>query len=323
MNSVVITTVLIPGFVSVLLFLVFTYLHEQSRQAYFRAWQLAWAAYSLHYILDTFPKSSVAFFISELFLVAMALCIFVSTRLMRGSYRFQWYDAAVGAAGVALAGLTLRGHIVNGVFHPDVQPAVRLGLGLAAILLYCSAAFYLNSHRRKSLAFWVLAVSLAFWAVLMGVGQLQNPWTEMFGNASRLFGPVPQMLLGIAMVMVLFENQRNAVQENTLALSTLGVDPRKLLFAEDLVPSMQAALGRLRSALPMERAAIFITERWRGLLPSVQQGFEPRFLADLESSGAGDYICELAYRQNGVFTVQHLAEMTEPLPVSSVALSRN
>ena len=76
MNSVVITTVLIPGFVSVLLFLVFTYLHEQSRQPYFRAWQLAWAAYSLHYVLDTFPKSSIAFFASELFLVAMALCIF-------------------------------------------------------------------------------------------------------------------------------------------------------------------------------------------------------------------------------------------------------
>jgi diguanylate cyclase (GGDEF)-like protein len=318
MNSVVITTVLIPGFVSVLLFLVFTYLHEQSRQPYFRAWQLAWAAYSLHYILDTFPKSSIAFFISELFLVAMALCIFVSTRLMRGSSRFRWYDAAVGTVGVALACLTLRGHIVNGVFRPDVQPAVRLGLGLAAILLYCSAVFYLNSHRRKSLAFWVLAVSLAFWAVLMGVGQLQNSWTEMFGNASRLFGPVPQMLLGIAMVMVLFENQRNAVQENTLALSTLGVDPRRLLFAEDLVPSMQAALERLRSALPMERAAIIITERWRGLLPSVQQGFSAGFLHALEKSGAGDYISELAYRRSGIFTAQHLAEMSEPLPVAPV-----
>ncbi len=317
MNSVVITTVLIPGFVSVLLFLVFTYLHEQSRQPYFRAWQLAWAAYSLHYILDTFPKSSIAFFISELFLVAMALCIFISTRLMRGSYRFRWYDVAVGTVGVALACLTLRGHIVNGVFRPDVQPAVRLGLGLAAILLYCSAVFYLNSYRRKSLAFWVLAVSLALWAVLMGVGQLQNPWMEMFGNASRLFGPVPQMLLGIAMVMVLFENQRNAVQENTLALSTLGVDPRRLLFADDLVPSMQAALERLRSALPMERAAIFITERWRGLLPSVQQGFPDGFLEALEKSGAGDYLSELAYRQSGIFTMQHVREMAEPLPVAS------
>ncbi len=317
MNSVVITTVLIPGFVSVLLFLVFTYLHEQSRQPYFRAWQLAWAAYSLHYVLDTFPKSSLAFFVSELFLVAMALCIFISTRLMRDSYHFRWYDAAVGTFGVALAGLTLRGHIVNGVFRPDVQPAIRLGLGLAGILLYCSAVFYLNSHRRKSLAFWVLAVSLALWAVLMGVGQLQNPWTEMFGNASRLFGPVPQMLLGIAMVMVLFENQRNAVQENTLALSTLGVDPRRLLFADDLVPSMQAALDRLRGALPMERAAIFITERWRGLLPSVQHGFTAGFLEALEKSGSGEYLSELAYRRSGIFTVQHLAEMAEPFPASS------
>jgi diguanylate cyclase (GGDEF)-like protein len=319
MNSnVFITSVVIPGVVSVLLFFVFTYLHEQSRQAYFRAWQLAWAAYSLHYIFDAFPSSLIAFLLGELFLVAMALCMFVSTRLMRSSYRFRWYDAAVAAAGVTLAALTLRGHIVNGLFLPDVQPAIRLGIGLAAILLYCSAVFYLNGHKRGSLAFEVLGASLALWAVLMGVGQLQNPWVEVFGTASRLFGPVPQMLLGIAMVMVLFENQRNAVQENTLALSTLGVDPRQLLFADDLVPSMQAALERLMSALPTRRAAILIAERWRGLLPSVQQGFSPGFLGAMERSGAADYICELAYRQSGVFTVQDLAEISEPFPVAAV-----
>ncbi|PYX46181.1 MAG: hypothetical protein DMG79_17245 [Acidobacteria bacterium] len=320
MNSSIvnITTVLIPGVVSFLLFLVFTYLHEQSSQPYFRAWQLAWAAYSLHFVLDTFPASPIAFFVSELFLVAMALCIFVSTRLMRGPYRFLWYDASVGTAGIALSLLTLRGHIVNGVFNPDVQPAIRLGLGLAVILLYSSAVFYVNSHKRGSLAFQVLAISLALWAALMAVGQLQTPLGEKFGNALRLFGPVPQMLLGIAMVMVLFENQRNAVQENTLALSTLGVDPRRLLFADDLVPSMQAALERLRTALPLRRAAIVITERWRGLLPSVQQGFSPGFIEAMEKSGAGDYICELAYRQSGIFTVQNMAEMSEPLPVAQL-----
>jgi GAF domain-containing protein len=317
MNSVVITTAVVPGFVSVLLFLVFTYLHEQSRQPYFRAWQLAWAAYSLHYVLDTFPSSSVAFFISQLFLVAMALCIFVSTRLMRGPSQFRWYDAAVGAGGVILALLTLHGHIIYGVFRPDVEPAIQLGIGLAAILLYSSAVFYLNGHKRGSLAFQVLAFALALWGVLMGVGRIQNPWTEVFGNASRLFGPVPQMLLGIAMVMVLFENQRNAVQENTLALSTLGADPRRLLFAEDLVPNMQAALERLRTALPIDRAAILISERWRGLLPSVQQNFPSGFLEALETTGAGDYISELAFRHSGIYTVHDVAEMTEPLPVGS------
>jgi diguanylate cyclase (GGDEF)-like protein len=317
MNSVVITTAVVPGFVSVLLFLVFTYLHEQSRQPYFRAWQLAWAAYSLHYVLDTFPSSSVAFFVSQLFLVAMALCIFVSTRLMRGPSQFRWYDAAVGAGGVILALLTLHGHIIFGVFRPDVQPAIQLGIGLAAILLYSSAVFYVNGHKRGSLAFQVLAFALALWGVLMGVGQIQNPWMEMFGNASRLFGPVPQMLLGIAMVMVLFENQRNAVQENTLALSTLGADPRRLLFAEDLVPNMQAALERLRTALPIDRAAIVISVRWRGVLPSVQEGFPSGFLEALETMGAGDYISELAFRHSGIYTVHDVAEMTEGLPVGS------
>ncbi len=315
MNSVVITTAVVPGFVSVLLFLVFTYLHEQSRQPYFRAWQLAWAAYSLHYVLDTFPSSSVAFFISQLFLVAMALCIFVSTRLMRGPSQFRWYDAAVGAGGVILALLTLHGHIIYGVFRPDVQPAIQLGIGLAAILLYSSAVFYVNGHKRGSLAFQVLAFALALWGVLMGVGHVQNPLMEVFGNASRLFGPVPQMLLGIAMVMVLFENQRNAVQENTLALSTIGADPRRLLFAEDLVPNMQAALERLRTALPIDRAAIVISERWRGLLPSVQENFPSGFVEALETTGAGDYISELAFRHSGIYTVHDVAEMTESLPV--------
>jgi diguanylate cyclase (GGDEF)-like protein len=126
------------------------------------------------------------------------------------------------------------------------------------------------------------------------------------------------MLLGIAMVMVLFENQRNAVQETTLALSTLGVDPSRLFFAEDLVPSMQAALERLRTALTMDSAAIVISERWRSLLPSVHQGFPEGFLEALERSKAGDYISELAYRHSGIFTVHDLETMTEPLPVGTV-----
>src|SRR5260370_30407193 len=129
MNSIAISVVIIPGFVSVLLFLVFTYLHEQSRQAYFRAWQLAWAAYSLHYALDAFSfyraPSALAFFASSVFLVAMALCIFVSTRLMRGPYRFRWYDAALGTFLLLLAYLTLQGHIVEGTFQPDENCPLR------------------------------------------------------------------------------------------------------------------------------------------------------------------------------------------------------
>src|SRR5258708_34268055 len=99
----------------------------------------------------------------------------------------------------------------------------------------------------------------------MGAGQFRNPWGARFGSAANYLGPVPQMLLGIAMVMVLFENERNAVQENTLALSTLGVDPRRLLSADAFLPSMQAALDRLSGALSAPRAILYPSERSPGV----------------------------------------------------------
>src|SRR5947209_11731724 len=240
MNSLVISMVVVPGVVALLLFLVFTYLYEQSRQQYFHAWQLGWAAYTLHYALDAWSAfrepSSLVYFLGSLTMVAMALCIFVSTRLMRERFRLRWYDIALAIVGVGLALWNLRVHVVSGVFRSEVlpQPHYRLEFGLAAILLYCSFHFYRYAYQKGSLAFRLLAVSLALWAVLMGSGEFQNPFLQKFGSLGHLLGPIPQMLLGIAMVMVLFENERNAVQENALAFSTPGVDPRRLLSAAHL-----------------------------------------------------------------------------------------
>src|SRR6266446_6226755 len=320
MNTVATGLVLIPGVVAGLVFLVFWYLYEQSRQNYFLAWQLAWAAYTLHYAVEAFGHfrgpSAGLFFLSSLLLVAMAICIFVSTRLMRGPFQLKWYDAALALAGVVLAYLNLRAHMVDGVFNEKAKALVyyRLEVGLAAILLYCSFHFYLYAHRKNSLAFRMLALSLALWAALMGAGQVRYPFLEIFGQLGDFLGPIPQMLLAIAMVMVLAENQRNAVQENALAFSTLGVDPRRLLSAHELVPSMQSFLDRLVAPLPTHRAIVFISEPWRATLPSVQKGFSSEFVEKLQKSGAGDYLTELAYRRGGVVTFHRLSELEEPLP---------
>lgn len=316
MNSVAISMVVVPGVVALLLFLVFTYLYEQTRQDYFRAWQLGWAAYTLHYALDawsTFRKpGELVGLLASLLLVTMALCIFVSTRLMRERFRLRWYEVALGAAGMAWSLANFRAQMLGGSFRPELlsNPNLRLEAGVALVLLYCSAYFYRYAHRRNSLAFTLLAMSLALWAVLMLFGQFSNPYVELF----HLLGPIPQLLLGIAMVMVLAENERNAVQENALAFSTLGVDPTRLLSAEDLAPSMQSILDRLVAPLPTRRAVICISERWRAVLPSVHRGFSPEFVSTLEKSGAGEYVCELSYRRGGFFTFRNIPEMPEPLP---------
>ncbi len=81
---------------------------------------------------------------------------------------------------------------------------------------------------------------------------------------------------------------------------------------------MQSALERLAGALSARRAVIYISERWRGMVPSVERGFSPEFLDTLTQSGAGEYLCELAYRHGGLFTVHDVAHMTEPpLPMGS------
>ncbi len=320
MNSVAISVVVVPGVIAFLLFLVFTYLYEQSRREYFRAWQLGWAAYALHYALDAWAAyrgaSPWLLLSSSLLLVAMALCIFVSTRLLRERFRFRWYDLALASTGAALSYLNLRPDLLGRFFRADLlpHPEFPLDAGLAVLLLYCSFSFYRQSRRRTSLAFSLLSISLALWAALMVVGDFHNPWVELVGAAVTLLGPVPQMLLGIAMVMVLFENERNAVQENALAFSTLGVDSRRLLSAEDLAPSMQNVLDRLIAPLPTARAMICVSERWRTILPSVHRGYSPEFVKKMETTGAGEYICELSYRRGGFVSFHNVPEMAEPLP---------
>ncbi len=317
MNSVTISMVVVPAVVALLLFLVFTYLYEQTRQDYFRAWQLGWGAYTLHYILDAWSvfryPSAVTSLLASLLLAAMALCIFISTRLMRERFRLRWYDVLVGAVGAGLSFWNLKQHLVGGVFHPELlsPPRFRLEVGVALVLLYCSFYFYRYAHRKNSLAFTLLAMSLALWSVLMLFGQFSNSYVQLFD----LLGPIPQLSLGIAMVMVLAETERNAVQENALAFSTLGVDPTRLLAADDLVPSMQSILDRLVAPLPARGAVICISERWRAVLPSVQRNFSPEFIGNLEKSGAGEYVCELAYRRGGFVTFRNVPEMSEPLPV--------
>src|SRR5580698_6553578 len=187
-----IAVVVLPGLVALLLFLLFTYLYEQSRHQYFRAWQLGWAAYTLHYALDAWGAvhrpSALISFLSSLLLIAMALCIFISTRLMkRQKFKLRWYDVAVGLGGIALALWNLKLQFVGGVFRPAEAVAnshLRLEVGLGVVLLYCSFYFYRYAHQKNSLAFTFLAISLALWAVLMIFRGLQNPFAA-FGDAGH------------------------------------------------------------------------------------------------------------------------------------------
>ena len=162
MNSIATSLVLIPGTVALVVFLVFTYLYEQNRHSYFRAWQLAWAAYTLHYALKEVEyfrgPSALLSLLSSLLLVAMAICIFVSTRLMKEPFQLKWFDIALTAAGVVLAYAGLRAQTPSAGLSEHYLRYLRPEVGLAAVLLYCSFHFYRHAFRRNSLPFLKEAV---------------------------------------------------------------------------------------------------------------------------------------------------------------------
>jgi diguanylate cyclase (GGDEF)-like protein len=307
----------VPGVVALLLFFVFTYLYSQSRASYFRAWQIGWAAYSLHYGLDTWmtvrKPSAALFLLSQVVLFAMAFCVFVSTRMTRKTFRWRWYDGLVASAGVLLALWNLHQHMQGGVFALETSTRSPVEVGIAAVFLFASLQFYRQAHGRQLVGLSLLAITLAFWAVLLGYDQLGS-----YGGATvklgQLLGPFPQMLLGISMVIVLFEIERRAVQENTLAFSTLGVDAGKLLDARDLVPNIEFILDRLLAAVSAQQAMLCAAEPWREVIPSVQRGFSPELLREFEASGGADYLCQLAFRRSGFVELRNLADLTEPVP---------
>ena len=255
--------------------------------------------------------TAAAFVASQLLLFAMAFCVFLSTRLTRRSFRWRWYDGLVAGAGVVLALGSLYQHMASGVFVPLVTGRSPVEIGVAGLLLFASLQFFRHAHVFQLDGLSLLAITLAFWGILLGYGQLAGGSALSLG---QLLGPFPQMLLGISMVTVLFEMERRSVQENTLTFSTLGVDPGKLLEAPQLIPNLEFVLERLLAAVGGKRAMLCAAEPWREVIPSVQKGFSADLLREFEASGGANYLCQLAFRRSGFVELRNLADLAEPIP---------
>jgi len=85
------------------------------------------------------------------------------------------------------------------------------------------------------------------------------------------------------MVVVLYEQERRTVQENSLFFSTLDVDNSRLVSATDVIGGFEKILRRIMSLVRVQRAAIFVGDEWRSALPNVAVGFSQEFAHDLGS----------------------------------------
>jgi diguanylate cyclase (GGDEF)-like protein len=327
MDSIFVGIVVVPGITALVLLLLFTYLYRQSREGYFRAWQAAWAAYTLYYALigTLIAGEGVAavYFAAKTFQLLTVLIILVSTRLVDGEpFRLKWYDGVLFASGTAFNVYLLGAHRHHGQFQFEATGVrVELEVVLALLLLLSAGRFFRFGRQKDFLGYRLVSLALTIWAILMSSRQFHDLFGETWlGNVGHILGPLPQMLLGVAMVIVLYEHERRVVQENTLYFSTLDVDNTHLVSPAELSVSLHKLLERLSKLLGAQQSAICAAKPWRGIVSTTGLGFSAEFLKELETSGAGEYLIDMAYRRGGIVTFRNLALMSEPLPAGPQGL---
>ena len=319
MPSLLIGIVIVPGLVALLLYSIFTYFYRHAPQGYVRAWQLGWGAVALQFaFLGWFYFAAggwPAWLVSKLLVCSFAFSLFLSTRLLEdGSYEFRWIDLAFAGISLAVIGQALHAHLAGGSFHPEDRGNLDVEVWIACVVLYCAHRFARTGKARDMFGLRLLSAALVAWVPLLVATQFHELIGADLVNFARALGPLPHVVIGIAMAVVLFEDERRVLQENALVFSTLDVDPTSLHTPEELVPTMSTVLQRIMRVLRAERGALCIAQRWRPVLPSVTAGFPQELAGLLEADGSGEYLSELAYRHGGLTTLRNLATLREPLP---------
>src|SRR5689334_8552306 len=207
MPSILIGAVAVPGIFALLLFCVFTYIYRQTPQPYFRAWQLGWAAYCLEYALLAWlyygNGGVVAWVGAKVLFCTIAMCLLISTRLIENKeFHFEWTDLVVSGLLLAVVGESLRAHLRGGEFRLDQYPQLEVDVAIAAVVLYCAWRFFRAARNNDSVGLKLLSMTLLAWAPLLVSRQFHDFFDRYFGSLGHFLGPLPQMLVAMAMVVV-------------------------------------------------------------------------------------------------------------------------
>lgn len=321
MTGALVGSVLAPGFVAVVLLLLFRYLYHQSGYGFFRVWQIGWGLYcgyfaATSYALATSHNSRPVYLAGQLLLVASTVVLFISTRVLTKHYRLRWYEIALAVAGTVIA----FANSLGGAFASAGQPRVQLEVGVAAVLVWCAVVFYRHGRNIGGSGFQLLAVAMVVWAVVFG-GEQVGPLLGLADNLSYV-GMVPEALLGVAAVVILFESDRQVIQDNALAFSTLDVDTTRLLTPADLMPGMTRVLRRFMELAHSEQSAICFAADWPGTLPNVNEGVPEDVVAALQRENLVEYLDDLAYRQGGFASLRNSASANESSSAISARYAR-
>src|SRR3954462_7138146 len=313
MSSALVSIIVVPGIIALFLCGLFTYLYSQSRESYFRAWQVGWILYLGHYLFiglyyGKFTDAWQLNWAAQVFSAGTVLCILASTYMTERRASLGWMYGALVLVAIAWSGWDA--YSARGEGRAPVSSAVFV----AVVLFWSAYRFWGSSATREPLGYRILSIAIAFWGVLQLSLQFHGLFEKYLGTVGHFLGPLPQMLLGIAMVMVLFESERHNVQDNLLEFSRIEAATEGTIDAEDAAPHLQKLLDRLMTLLGLQRGMICIRQELRDVFPTVERGVSRNVADVIERQGGADCFAEVAAGGGGVAVVHDLDHQLASLP---------
>jgi diguanylate cyclase (GGDEF)-like protein len=315
MDNILSGIVVIPGIAGALLLLVIAYLEHQLGEPEYRVWEIAWGSYLVYLVLLgihlTVAPGALLLYLARVFLIGTVIALLASSKpVSELQEKFRLSAPEVTVAGVLVLWAAIFVQQRAGTKPIDIAFDYEIGLG--AVLAYTAWRFYREGQRRDSIGYRMLAISAAFWSALSFIRPFHHTLESFFSPLGHFLGPLPQLLLGISMIIVMFEFERRRVQENALALSALEIEPNRIYSTEELQPAIEALLDRVMRMARAKKAIICVRSQYRHILPSVQRGFSAELLMHLEQEGITEPICKAAYRRGGLAILRDLSAPEAP-----------
>ena len=243
--ALLVATSLVAGF--------FAYIHSVKRQTYLLLWMAGWCFLALHYLSSAFTnkplESSIQNSVDQWLFGLAGVLFFLGAQLY--AQRKPWLTAAAISTGVLAAWA-----IANAFLRFPISVLFAGGI----IYLAVGSIFWVESRRQETLADRLLAIVFYGWGIL---GMSFVVFHQRFADWRIALHPAssfPAAFAAILMVMALYEEEKQRVERNMLALSNLNLATSSFVGGE-IHRMLSQALDRVLGVVRLPAGALFFASR--------------------------------------------------------------
>jgi len=300
-----------------LLGVFFTLLYRQKQQLYLLVYSAGWLLLAIHLsisLIAQYPVSSAEWLyaLDEWILAVAGLVFYCAARFYAGSTPAVREFIAAAAAAAAWSIAYARGYL-----------PVPLDLGIAVVFLLIARTFWLTGRKQESVADRLLGITFAAWALLCLARVFVPRFITLAGKEIPLVLFLPLFFAGLLMVMAVYEEERQRVERNMLALSNLNLATSGFVGGE-IQKMLGQALDRVLNVVRVPAGALCLHYgETNGPTSVVVTGLGDTFCSAIQEGNLDEYIVGLVARLGGLVTLRNLLSDSEYVALEKEELFRH